>query len=559
MEPSSLMHPNRCEAINRLFINSREGSERPTLEASQETLRDAIQSFDEVILVIDVVEKAGLKDRRALLNWIKETHDSRILKLHVLVSSRQERDIELKLEKLGNPIRISESAVSEDIRAFVGDKIRFRLAALRLKATEEVECFEVAEFADALAKLRKDFNHAYSRILGKLPEHSKDGALRLLQWLMYSGRKLHLDQAVELLAVDLLQKPHINPNRRLIDSMHIARYFPSLNISSQNTWIHFLRKGLDEVHASALLVRINLAVFNHLSMESPLDYPNVGFWASKLINHANLADKDLSACEGILDFLGNIAAMRTWLRFFQADERSSSGSQGLLRHIVAKWYSEADRSSLPMPLKVLESVASPVNHDEVYWKATVPLCEQIIAFIPFDFYPKKYSSCGQSKELVTLLLDHGAHLSATDGQFGTALEAAAENSNRYMINQYLNKLNAQSQLRITPAGTNLPGIGISPRPPDFLDQSLWDLKSRERRFGGKVGPSQLRRSTISSSRPAMKEPDADEETEEHAPKRLTRAWTARLGMLFLGAGSYYTRGWSWEHAGLHRLQSWNIR
>ena len=67
------------------------------------TLLLVLDSFRDAYVIVDALDECA--DRARLLNWIKEITRWKVGKLHMLLTSRQERDIEVKLQPLG-PISI---------------------------------------------------------------------------------------------------------------------------------------------------------------------------------------------------------------------------------------------------------------------------------------------------------------------------------------------------------------------------------------------------------------------------------------------------------------------
>lgn len=82
---------------------------------------------------------------------------------------------------------------------------------------------------NVLNLLLKDLQEQYTRDLARIPDEDAEDALKLLQWLTFPQRKLRLEEAVDLLAVDLeVDEPVFNVNERTIFPNHILSMCGSL-------------------------------------------------------------------------------------------------------------------------------------------------------------------------------------------------------------------------------------------------------------------------------------------------------------------------------------------
>lgn len=66
-----------------------------------------------------------------------------------------------------------------------------------------------------LTQLPKDLHEQYTNDLARIPDEDAEDAFKLLQWLTFPQRPLRLDEAVDLLAVDLkIDRPVFNSSER---------------------------------------------------------------------------------------------------------------------------------------------------------------------------------------------------------------------------------------------------------------------------------------------------------------------------------------------------------
>ena len=105
-------------ALYELYEQCNSGIQQPTLEALRSTFPLVLAGFQNVYLILDALDECA--DQIKLLNWIKEMAGWNVGKLHFLATSRQERDIEVRLQAL-SPISVclEGDAVHLDIETYL--------------------------------------------------------------------------------------------------------------------------------------------------------------------------------------------------------------------------------------------------------------------------------------------------------------------------------------------------------------------------------------------------------------------------------------------------------
>lgn len=109
--------PNPLES---LYTSSSDGARQPKICELGQALRDLVQNFNDAFIIIDALDEC--KEREQLLADIKKFVGWQFEGLHILVTSRRERDIELTLDPLLNEnqnIDIEGEVVDKDIRVYV--------------------------------------------------------------------------------------------------------------------------------------------------------------------------------------------------------------------------------------------------------------------------------------------------------------------------------------------------------------------------------------------------------------------------------------------------------
>ncbi|KAF4883884.1 Ankyrin repeat domain-containing protein 17 [Colletotrichum fructicola] len=79
-----------------------------------------------------------------------------------------------------------------------------------------------------LNALPDDLANTYAAILKRIPKRSEEQSIRILQFLAFSERPLRVKEAVDLLAVELKEKPGFNPNNRMPIPEEITGYCSGL-------------------------------------------------------------------------------------------------------------------------------------------------------------------------------------------------------------------------------------------------------------------------------------------------------------------------------------------
>jgi hypothetical protein len=117
------------------------GKQQPMTGELLTTLRQIVQEFDETFIILDALDECT--ERQELLTNIEEIAKWKIGKLHILATSRREKDIEEWLEPLVNDqekICIQSALVNDDIRTYVHEKLQTdRKLKWSAKVQEEIE------------------------------------------------------------------------------------------------------------------------------------------------------------------------------------------------------------------------------------------------------------------------------------------------------------------------------------------------------------------------------------------------------------------------------------
>jgi transcriptional regulator of met regulon len=110
--------------LETLFSSCNNGQRDPSLDELLEVLQRMIQEFPQSYIVLDALDECA---KQAELMYIVESiAEWSLKKLHILVTSRQERDIESSLEDFvdkQNMICLQSKLVDKDIHAYVRQRL----------------------------------------------------------------------------------------------------------------------------------------------------------------------------------------------------------------------------------------------------------------------------------------------------------------------------------------------------------------------------------------------------------------------------------------------------
>lgn len=111
------------DALNALYSKHHDGQQQPSNDAFVETLQHICMEFQEIFIVLDALDEC--KDREELLRLISEIYEWKTNKLHVLATSRREKDITEALEALiTEQISIQDEVDNADIHTHICERLQ---------------------------------------------------------------------------------------------------------------------------------------------------------------------------------------------------------------------------------------------------------------------------------------------------------------------------------------------------------------------------------------------------------------------------------------------------
>jgi len=110
--------------LETLYSSCENGQRQPSLYALLDVLQDMVHQFPQTYIVLDALDECT--DRTELMSIIESIASWQLNKLHLLVTSRKERDIASSLEYLvedSNIISLQSKLVDPDIRSYVHGRL----------------------------------------------------------------------------------------------------------------------------------------------------------------------------------------------------------------------------------------------------------------------------------------------------------------------------------------------------------------------------------------------------------------------------------------------------
>jgi hypothetical protein len=111
-------------APETLYVSCGGGKQQPSLYAALEALREMIQAIPHTYFVLDALDECA--DRKTLLNTLRSIVAWKLGNLHILLTSRKERDIETSLESFVDSkdmICLQSKLVDPDIQTYVCQRL----------------------------------------------------------------------------------------------------------------------------------------------------------------------------------------------------------------------------------------------------------------------------------------------------------------------------------------------------------------------------------------------------------------------------------------------------
>ncbi|OAL01666.1 hypothetical protein IQ06DRAFT_246464, partial [Phaeosphaeriaceae sp. SRC1lsM3a] len=233
--------PDGHSRLQRLHDSYKTGP--PPVAVLSEQLRECIQRFHQVYILIDALDESPRGNRRDdVLKLITTVRGWSMLGLHLLVTSRDELEIHESLDAASDEkVAMKNDSIDQDIANFISEtlssdyKLRTKWQAHRDRIQEAlaeraqgvfrwVECqFEALKrcprskhhLEQCLQSLPRSLDETYERMLLSIDEGSYEEARRILTLLCFSSRPLKVSEVLHGIAVDFGEQACLDRARLL--------------------------------------------------------------------------------------------------------------------------------------------------------------------------------------------------------------------------------------------------------------------------------------------------------------------------------------------------------
>ncbi|KAF1947366.1 hypothetical protein EJ02DRAFT_508159 [Clathrospora elynae] len=250
------------KGVDALFASCENGQRKPSSHTLLQVTREAAQESTHVSVVLDGLDECT--QRSELMDMLETVAGWQLNNLHLLITSRKERDIDGSLEgyvKEDDTVCLQRHVVDQDIQRYVQHRLRIdkglakwnKDAAIRqeiettmMRGTHGMFRWVVCQLntlakrlnramlRESLATLPQTLDQRYERILSAISEEYSEYAMRILQWLTSSARPLSVEEIAEVVAIDVARDPAFNRDELLEDPLEALDICSSLVTVTKN-------------------------------------------------------------------------------------------------------------------------------------------------------------------------------------------------------------------------------------------------------------------------------------------------------------------------------------
>ncbi|KAF2706267.1 HET-domain-containing protein, partial [Pleomassaria siparia CBS 279.74] len=474
-------------SLNTLFLKCDNGSQQPSVDVLMDVMQQMMQEFAHVYVVLDALDECS--EREELMGVLETMAEWQLKHLHVLVTSRKERDIESSLETFidgQDCICLQSELVDRDIQIYVQQRLEndkrlskwrkdvalrqeietvlmkgargmFRWAVCQLDILGE--CRTRATLRRSLATLPPTLDKTYDRILSAISETDSHYAVTILQWLTFSARPLSLDEVAEIVAIDVEDKPKFDPEDVLEDPMDVLDIFSSLVTVTTNSVTWELESGAPIValaHYSVkeylLSDRIRKGSAARYGMQESICHGSI---AKGCLGYLLQFEREVLTEYNFKDFKLAVYSGNYWYKHVQGTEEQTEVLNQAVTDLLLErddvytnWLRIHDPDSPWAGFGLRESMGS--VPPPLYYASLIGIEKAVERLLDrgadvnaqggrYNNALQAASSEGHERQVVKLLLNTGADVNAQDGSYGNALQAALSEGHDQVVKLLLEK------------------------------------------------------------------------------------------------------------------------
>ncbi|RYN70166.1 hypothetical protein AA0117_g10718 [Alternaria alternata] len=447
------------KGVDALFSSCENGQRKPSSHALLQVTKEAAQEFTHVYVILDALDECT--QRSELMDMLETVAGWQLNNLHLLVTSRRERDIESSLEsyvRKEDAVCLQRDVVDQDIQRYVQQRLRvdrglakwnkdaavrqeveaalmhgargmFRWAVCQLDTLGK--CCNRAMLRKSLASLPRTLDQTYDRILTAISEEHSEYAMRILQWLTFSARPLSVEEVAEVVAIDVARDPAFDGDEVLEDPLEVLDICSSLVTITMNEADGRSRPAQRIVALAHYSVQEYL-VSDRIRQGSAKQYSMQEAECQSAITRGSL--KYLMQLQQPLEeeTLQEFALARYSAKFWSNHFRKTGDEMEQISQLTISLLAREE----PAYLNWLR-----LHDPDSPWR--ISNLDESLDSIPMPLY---YAALLGFSRVTRLLLNAGAEINAQGGRYGNALQAASEGGHEHVVKTLLNagaKVNAQ--------------------------------------------------------------------------------------------------------------------
>jgi hypothetical protein len=222
------------------------------------------------------------------------------------------------------------------------------------------KCLTRRELQATLESLPETLDETYERILCSIDKERSESALKILQWLAYSARPLQIEEAADVIAVNVKSRPRIDPESRLLEPRDILTICSSLvttntditgstcgkEVGEQIRLAHLSVRdyliskrildgkasqySIQEIRAHESIAQVSLAYLlglgepGSLCVKTAQHFPLTGYAAEYWPQHTRALGKETEQIvELSMELFSSRDAFANWIRLYDSDKAST--------------------------------------------------------------------------------------------------------------------------------------------------------------------------------------------------------------------------------------------
>ncbi|KAI9779285.1 MAG: hypothetical protein M1816_003625 [Peltula sp. TS41687] len=472
-------------AVQKLYSQYGKQPQQPNQRQLSQALFSVLQDGRSYYIILDALDEC--KEREELLDTLLELAGHGMKNLHILLTSRREREIKDTLEEIvTGSVPLESADVDKDIGIYVRkrlsvdqklkkwpDSIKIDIEASLVRGAQGMfrwafcqletlrRCLKRSALEQALKQLPKTLDETYDRIIRNIPEDRSEEARTLLQWLAFSDRPLSLEEAAEATVMRsescILDLKEIIQNERLREPDDVLEICSSLItcVTARNSSEEYTSGDNNDIvsQGQKQLRFAHFSVKEYIISERLRNGEASKFWVSDIASHSNIGNFCLSYLL-MFDELNSLSSKtpiefplleysaKTWYKHVKVTEENdleNTTTMSLISKFLssenfsfANWLRmyEPDRPFDNRAERDVREFAAPLYY--VSYVGLAGIAKMILEKnVNVNAQGGRYGNALQAasyrgdEAIVRLLVEKGADVNAQGGEYGNALQAAS--------------------------------------------------------------------------------------------------------------------------------------